>query len=212
MNFEPVSSSKIHSIVAPTVESFLKGEGFESYSNLKWVKCHNEPIRLIFELFPWKGGMVAPRISISLDFVPHVSGSSVKWHRTNKSAQPDLIYDIYDRMLELPYHQGPTIIKDQAPQVIPSAIEKAREFWATCSTEDQLLSAFEKLRHYYDKDLPEGRSKFRMFTPHELALSFVLARSGKSEEALRLFEQNEGRYKPTVKNKLRGLLMEAVNA
>uniref|UniRef100_UPI003A91A360 hypothetical protein n=1 Tax=Gallaecimonas pentaromativorans TaxID=584787 RepID=UPI003A91A360 len=210
MNFEPVDISEIHRIVAPTVESFLKDDGFESYSNLKWVRCHSAPIRFIFELLPWKGGMVAPRVSISLDFVPHVSGSSVKWHRTDKSAQSDLIYDVYDRMLEFPCHQGPFVIRENAPQVIPPAIEKAREFWAACSTEGQLLSAFDKIRNYYDKDLPEGRSKFRMFTPHELALAFVLARVGKVEEALRLFEQIEGRYKPIVKNKLRGLLMEAV--
>ncbi len=154
MNFEQVSNSEIHSIVAPIVESCLQNQGFESHSNLKWVRCHNEPIRLIFELFLWKGGMVAPRISISLDFVPHVSGSSVKWHRTNKSAQPDLIYDIYDRTLEFSYHQGAATIKDQAPQVIPHAIVKAKEFWATCSAENQLLAAFDKLKHYYDKGHP----------------------------------------------------------
>ncbi len=212
MNFEPVSSFEIHRIISPIVESFLQDDGFESVSNLKWVRCHNEPIRQIFQLFPWKGGIVAPRVSISLDFVPHVSGSSVKWHRTNKSAQPDLIYDIYDRSLEFSCHQGPNAIKDLAPQVIPLAIEKAKEFWATCSNEDQLLTAFEKIRHYYDKDLPEGRSKFRMFTSHELALSFVLARCGKTDEALSLFKQNESRYKTAVNTKLKSLLMEAENA
>src|SRR5690606_31828890 len=190
MSFEPVTISEIHSIVFPIVESLLKDEGFESTSDLKWVRCQNAPIRQIFELLPWKGGMVAPRISISLDFVPHVSGSSVKWHRTTKSAQPDLILDTYDRSIEFPYQKGPQTIVEIAPLVIPAAVEKAREFWATCSTENQLLSAIEKLKHYYDKDLPEGRSKFRMFVPHELAMSFVLSRDGQTDEALALFEAN----------------------
>src|SRR5690606_37315027 len=109
---------------------------------------------------------------------------------------------------------GPQTIVEIAPLVIPAAVEKAREFWATCSTENQLLSAIEKLTHYYDKDLPEGRSKFRMFVPHELAMSFVLSRDGQTDEALALFEANAERfqYKPKVKEKIKSLLMEAANA
>jgi len=134
MSFEPVSISEIHSIVSPIVDSLLEKEGFECTSDLKWVRCQNEPIRQIFELFRWKGGMVAPRISISLDFVPHVSGSSVKWHRTTKSAQPDLILDTYDRSIEFPYHKGAPAIAEEAPLVIPAGVEKAKEFWSMCCT------------------------------------------------------------------------------
>ncbi len=213
MSFEPLNISEIHNLVSPIVETLLKNEGFENTSNLKWVRCQNEPVRQIFELLQWKGGMVAPRISISLDFVPHVSGSSVKWHRTTKSAQPDMIFDVYDRSIEFPYHKGEAAIVEKAPLAILAAIEKAKEFWATCAYEHQLLQAFDKLKNYYDKDLPEGRSKFRMFVPHELALSFVLARGGQAIEALNLFELNAERfkYKPKVTERLRALLTESMN-
>jgi hypothetical protein len=214
MNSESVNISEIHKLVSPMVESVLGSEGFESTENLKWVRCQKEPIRQIFQLFRWKGGMVAPRISISLDFVPHVSGSSVKWHRTMKSAQPDLILDPHDSSIEFPYRKGITAILEKAPLVIPAAIEKANGFWATCSSEDQLLQAFEQLKQYYDKGLPEGRSRFRRYVPHELALSFVLARAGQTDKALSLFQTNAERfkYKPKVQLKLENLLMESVNA
>lgn len=43
-----------------------------------------------------KGASYVPIWGISLDFVPHVAGNRLAWHRTDKSARMDLVYDPVD--------------------------------------------------------------------------------------------------------------------
>ncbi len=91
--FEEVTNARIHDIVAPEVERHLASLGFEAAGTLKWVKGRHAPIRHVFGFAKWKGGIVRPRWGASLDFVPHISGQQVRWHRSNKAAHFDLAID-----------------------------------------------------------------------------------------------------------------------
>jgi hypothetical protein len=70
--------------------------GFEQAKDLKWVRSAKGPIREIVELYSLKGASVAPCWGLSLDFVPHVAGGRVRWHRTAKSSMLDLVWDPLD--------------------------------------------------------------------------------------------------------------------
>lgn len=81
---------QIHEIVEPAVSRYLSPMGFESHRQLVWVRSADAPIRQVFKLELLKGAGLDFAWGLSLDFVPHVSGSRVKWHRTPKTAMLDL--------------------------------------------------------------------------------------------------------------------------
>jgi hypothetical protein len=61
----------------------------------KWVRAR-PPIRDLIEVVAMKGASLIPRWGISLDFVPHVQGDAIRWHRSDKSAIADIVYDPVD--------------------------------------------------------------------------------------------------------------------
>ena len=113
--FEIMRIDQIHAIVSPTVESLLQPLGFEVQGPLSWLRSADAPIRQVFRLAQWKGGALAPSWGVSLDFVPHLCGNDFKWHRTAKSARPDLTFDVRDRAFDISYHYGPETIEKCAP-------------------------------------------------------------------------------------------------
>jgi len=212
--YDPVKISDIHKIIEPEVSAILEPRGFQCVSELKWVCDCDQPIRKVFEFMQWKGGQFAPRWGVSLDFVPHISGSTVRWHRTNKSARSDLIIDSFDRSLDVPYRKGLNPIIEASKDVVPNAIEIASVFWEMTDSEEKLLDAFDWAKRYYDDKLPEGRSGFLRYVPHQLALSFVLARSGEIDNAKEEFSMflNAKNLKQKIVGKLEVLFEASCSA
>ena len=126
--FAIVRIDQIHEIVAPAVESLLQPLGFEVQNPLSWLRSVDAPIRQMFCLKQWKGGVLTPAWGLSLDFVPHLSGNEIKWHRTPKSAQFDLTFDMRDRAFDISYSHGPDVIASSAPKILRAAIENAESF------------------------------------------------------------------------------------
>jgi hypothetical protein len=75
-----------HALLHADVECVLAPRGFEPAADLKWVRGQDAPVRQLFGFAKWKGGVMAPRWGVSLDFAPHLSGAQLKWHRSNKTA------------------------------------------------------------------------------------------------------------------------------
>lgn len=92
---EPVSASTVNEIVSSVTDPLLTSAGFHSLRTRRWVRSL-APVRHIFEIVPMKGASYVPTWGISLDFVPHISGGKLAWHRTEKSARMDLVYDPVD--------------------------------------------------------------------------------------------------------------------
>jgi len=183
-------AAQIDAIVAPVVASHLESHGFVAITPRKWVRSANAPVRHIFELSPLKGAVLSPRWGFSLDFVPHLSGRTVRWHRTGKAAMFDLCYDPVDAPAEFPgscaisYLHGPHHAAAQAADVVARATRSARRFWSQVQAEGDLLAVFAAL-----KVRPTVRFGFYSYVQHPLAYAFTLARAGQLEAAASEFEE-----------------------
>lgn len=205
IDFEIVSIEEIHRRVSLPIEERLIPLGFELQKPLHWVRSVDAPIRQMFVLQQYKGGVVAPLWGLSLDFVPHVSGSEVKWHRTQKSARLDAVMDPRDRSLDFHYMYGPEHIAQKAPAVIPRALEEAEAFWSSAKSIAELPSVFDAIKQH----MSGGGLGFYNFVQHPLAFAFVLAKVGRHEEA----ESELARYlqrgmKPATISRIRQLIAE----
>jgi hypothetical protein len=203
-----VTISEIHELLAPRVSNALGSLGFENRGPLAWVRSTDAPIRQMFELKQWKGGKLAPSWGLSLDFVPHVSGSSVKWHRTPKSAMLDFRVDGRRRESDMSFIWGPSRLLDDAPAALEAALPRAKEWWALVASVNDLPSAFERLKEYYAQG---GGLGFYNFTQHPIAFAFSLAKTGRTDEARDEFEKHLNPSWPSeVEERLRQLLSSTV--
>jgi|SRR5688572_15148702 len=206
-HFEVLTRAQIHELVGPVVGAQLVPDGFEEVDTLKWVRSVDAPIRQVFLFSQWKGGAIAPTWGVSLDFVPHISGTKLKWHRTAKSARTDLCVDARDRALDMPYHAGAHSIRSRAPEVVASAVIRAREFWDRSRRISDLPAAFDWLRSY----LSTGGLGFDNYVQHPLALAFVLSANGRLVEANRELDRLIQRDEPgdELAARLRSLIESA---
>ncbi|WP_175500761.1 MULTISPECIES: hypothetical protein [unclassified Duganella] len=176
---------------------------------LHWVRSEDAPIRQIFSIHQWKGGQVAPAWGVSLDFVPDFSGAGVKWHRTHKSAIFDLCVDAHDSDLDMPYTKGAGPMIERVEHVISHAILRAESFWSMASSLENLPAAIDWLKAYLS---PGGLGLYR-YTQAPLAIAFVLAKVGRSNEARLAFAQflvRERLMVDTKREKLLALLDNAI--
>ncbi len=197
MPFEIVSIAKIHEVVAEAVRAAL-GPEFEEIGKLRWVRSADAPIRQMFRYQPWKGGHIGPLWGLSLDFVPHITRSEVKWHRTPKSARMDLVVNTNDRTLDMPYHAGPAALAAQVSTVVPAAVSRARVFWDRWRSVPELPAAYDWVRAHY----PGG---YALGAPHRMSRAFVLAKVGRIQEARVQLEEHfvKGRELEYVEARIR---------
>ena len=201
--FQAVTIAEIHALLEPQISAVLKPLGFEVRARLAWIRSVDAPIRQMFEILQWKGGVVAPSWGLSLDFVPHVSGSSVKWHRTSKSATLDFMVDTRTKESDMAYHWGPSRLLRDAPAALEVAFPLAKEWWASITSVDELPSAFERLKEYY----AQGGGGFYNRTQHPIAYAFSLAKVGRVAEANNELDKClSRRWPPAVEERLRELL------
>lgn len=206
--FEIVTKATCHAILQPVVAASLASDGFEEVGSLQWVRSADAPIRQVFCFMQWKGGVLSPSWGLSLDFVPHIAGGRVKWHRTPKSAMLDLVVDSRDRALDIPYHHGPEPIRERAPQVVEGAVAVAKLLWDKHRTINSLLEGFMWAKQYYKTDVG-----FYMRVQHPLALAFVYAKSGELEKANRELDEHGPGLDDDENEKLRlALIAAAKNA
>ncbi|NWB69565.1 hypothetical protein HX839_24990 [Pseudomonas sp. I8001] len=203
--FEIARIDQIHEIVSPTVESLLQPLGFEVQGPLSWLRSVDAPIRQLFRLEQWKGGALAPSWALSLDFVPHLSGNEIKWHRTSKSARPDLTFDVRDRAFDISCSYGPDAIATSAPNILRAAIPKAESFWDEARSIADLPGAFERVKQH----LSTGGLGFYNYIQHPLAYAFVLAMNGKPDTAEEEFQRYSQRLSEAARKKLRKLFIDA---
>ena len=65
----------------------LPALGLTGISARTWMECSKRPARRLFELQLLKGASLKACWGWSLDFVLHISGGRVRWHRSGKSAR-----------------------------------------------------------------------------------------------------------------------------
>src|ERR1019366_1821763 len=90
------TGAALDAILADTLSPLLAQEGFVTPSHpRKWVRAR-PPLRDLFEVVAMKGAAFVPRWAVSIDLVPHLQGDEIRWHRTDKGALADIVYDPVD--------------------------------------------------------------------------------------------------------------------
>ncbi len=204
--FDALTNARIHAVVAPYVESVLGPMGFVAADDLKWVRDRFAPIRHVFSLSKYKGGSLYPAWGVSLDFVPHVSGDQIRWHRSNAAARLDLSLDARNMManaLRMSYTEGEASVRRDHMRVIGAAIHEAEAFWGRCETEADLTETVQWLK----VELSGRALSFYNFTQHRLAAAFILAKAGREIEAGAELDNHP--YRPNVGEKLESLVRAA---
>ncbi len=180
-----------NAILAEVAGPLLAANNFRPATRRRWVRSY-APIRHVFELGAMKGGALMPRWGLSFDFVPHVKGRALAWHRTEKSASLDLVYDPVDFDAEWQRHwaidslHGPDDFRRDAQRILPLAVEKACA-WLEGVT--SLTSALERAEWLRTADRPGRRFVFVNHVQQPLAYAFLLARGGSPDAALDVLDR-----------------------
>jgi hypothetical protein len=128
----------------------------------------------MFKLMLLKGAGMRIRWGFSLDFVPHISGGRVQWHRTDKEAMLDAIVDPKDEVVPpLTFIHGAARLHEDLNHLVPTAVKKANETWRRGETGRGLLDLVLEIRERQTNVWP-----FNTYTQLPLACAFLYA--GKS--------------------------------
>ncbi len=83
---ELLSAAERDAVIAPLLRERLEPLGFGEIAPRRWIDGSKPPARRLFELELLKGAGLKACWGFSLDFVPHLSGGRVRWHRSDKTA------------------------------------------------------------------------------------------------------------------------------
>src|SRR5262245_51929970 len=86
-----LSASARDAIITHHLQKHLPGMGLREMSARRWVDGSAPPVRRLFQLELLKGAGLTAWWGFSLDFVPHVSGGKLRWHRSDRTAMLDVI-------------------------------------------------------------------------------------------------------------------------
>jgi hypothetical protein len=184
--YELLSAAERDAIVAPHLQEHLQPLGLTQVGARTWIDGSRPPVRRMFDLMLLKGASMRARWGFSLDFVPHISGGRIRWHRTNETAILDVIVDPTEKTLPpLSYIHGAVRLHDDLRLLLPAAVKKAKETWRRGEMESGLLELVREIREHNTNCFP-----FDMYTQLPLAYAFLSAKFGDLSSA----EQELNRY------------------
>ena len=185
---ELLSASERDEIIAPMLRNSLEPLGLSEIATRRWVDGSKPPARRLFELQLLKGASLKapppPCWGFSLDFVPHVSGSSIRWHRSDKTAMLDVIVD----PVALPqpcFLFGPERFRHELSSLLPNAVAAAKQDWDRGSTYNGMLDVIREIREHNTNCFG-----YRNYTQLPLTFAFLTAKTGN----LRLAERELDEY------------------
>jgi hypothetical protein len=165
---ELLTAAERDAIVALHLNEHLLPLGLTPVGSRAWVDRSGTQAKRMFELALLKGAGMRARWGFSLDFVPHISGGRVRWHRSENTAMLDVIIDPSKNVLLEPTSiLGAARLHDDLDRLLPAAVEKAKETWRRGVTERGLLELVREIRERQTNYLP-----FDVYT--QLPLTYVL--------------------------------------
>lgn len=205
--YELISAAEIDKILALVFDRPLKSLDFEKVNRRRWVRSTKPDIREIFSILPMKGAWYSPAWGFSLDYVPHISGQKIRWHRTNKSALFDFRYDPLDyespeefgfKSWRIDSFYGKSTAIKQAKRVSKISINAAKILWNSVQSLSDMTMVFEEqLRLTQERKV--NRFGFYNYVQHPMAYAFTLAKIGETDSALELLEKGTREGLPTYK-------------
>lgn len=180
---ELLSATERDAIVTPLLRERLEPLGLSEIAPRRWIDGSKPPVRRVFELQLLKGACLKACWGFSLDFVPHLSGRSLRWHRSDRAARLDVIVD----PVALPqpsYLFGSERLRAELRALLSEAVAAAQRDWARGSTYRGMLDLIGEIR-------AKGTNcfGFHNYTQFPLAFAFVAAKVGEVKLAERELEE-----------------------
>lgn len=177
MNYELLSATDRDAICGECTREYLSPLGLAEVTPRTWVDGSRPPVRRMFELQLLKGAGVKACWGFSLDFVPHISGGRVRWHRSDKSARLDVIIDPPDLRQPSFLHGAPQFSADLR-RLLPEASARAQATWTKGATSQGMLDIICEIRQRNTNCFA-----FYNYTQLPLAYAFLSARVGDARSA-----------------------------
>ena len=202
MHLEFVPAPDIDSQLSARLGQALIREGFEMLSPRAYVRSRASEFRDLVRVLPLKGAAYSTAWGFSLGFVPHLSGDSLRWHRTARAARFDLRYDPIDYLhpdspefrtwlISGLYGLGRT--EQDIDRVTAKTMKEIGPFFGQVRTCNDLVLSFER-----QESKRAVRFDFCSYPEHPLAYAFTLASVGRLEEALVQFDRFVKRREPPI--------------
>jgi hypothetical protein len=206
---ELMSAAKRDAVIAPMLRDRLEPLGLREGAPRRWIDGSQRPVRRVFELQLLKGAAMKACWGFSLDFVPHASGGTTRWHRSDKTAMLDVIVD----PVTLPqpsYLFGAERLRADLAALLPRAVSAAQRDWERGATYDGMLAIIREIREQQTNCFG-----FYNYTQLPLAFAFLLVKTGgKLDLAERELDQHlaGGWMKEAAAVRLKQLLRESARS
>lgn len=221
--YHDYSQDEIEELIHKPFHKILSSQGFQRSSKKLWVRRDLAPICHIFSLEPlgktaWQ---YAPAYGISLDFVPHISSGSLKWHRTVKSARYDLNFRTASRWLNIHAHAPENQLVADVNFALPRTLKMAQQCWENATTLDQVKGTFARYGSYERRKLPQKWEESERFLGLDFQLNsparaFLAAKLGNVQQANEIYDDwvekqnrlNDNPFDPGLDETLRSLMAQ----
>jgi hypothetical protein len=174
------------------LEDLMPSQGFERSRPGRWVRSTKQPVREVFEFQAMKGMVRSARWGFSLDFVPVLQGTRLKWKRTLKSLAFDLCIDPIDRAGSL--LAWFTVSQSDPERVVRRVVRQT--VGEAASDFDQVDSVADVIRVFDDRNaMSFVRFSLENYVQTHIAWGLALISVGKpaeGEEHLRRFRERFG--------------------
>jgi hypothetical protein len=196
---ELLSATERDAIVARHLREHLSPLGLAEIRPRTWIDGSRRPARRMFDLIILKGAKMRARWGFSLDFVPHISGGRLRWHRSGTTAMFDVIIEPSESVLPWPtFIHGAAHLHDDLNRLLPAAATRAEETWRQGQTIRGLLDLVREIRERKTNCFP-----FDNYLQLPLTCAFLLAKLGDLACAEQELDQYGARFRlrdDTLKN------------
>ncbi|KAB7615773.1 hypothetical protein F9L33_03150 [Amylibacter sp. SFDW26] len=183
-----IPDDELEELVYEPFDEALSNIDYERVSKKLWVRRELTPICHLFSL---EGhgkfyDKIAPSFGFSLDFVPHISGNDVKWHRTLKSARYDMQVKTYSKCFHINKYDCKDLIKKDVSFILPRGLKMASRFCSRSNTLMSLPELFEWHKLHW-----KLRSNFPYEVVHHFdspVKAFLFKKLGKDLEAKEILD------------------------
>jgi len=202
-----LTESDFNTLAHREFDGLLAGQNFRRVRDRTWLRSERAPIREMIELRAYKGAAYRPSWGFCLEFAPHISGQSVRWHRTDKSCLCDLIIDPCEPKR---LARDEVSLFSTASDAIAALRVLVENTWDLSSATFRQVQTAEDLASLYEEMKCKKTNvwPWTMYTQFQISHAFVLAHLGRRADAVNQLDDYIERYSldDSISRKLRTLL------
>jgi len=180
-------------IVASELRGYLPSLGLHEVAPRRWIDGSRPPVRRLFELRLLKGAAITPWWGFSLDFVPHISGGALRWHRSDRTAMLDVIINPAG-IVQPSFLYGARRLTDDLRELLAEIVPAIERTWLRGSTDASMLEIIHDLKEHGGNCY-----HYENYTQLPLAHAFLTAKIGDVGSARRLLQNYMSKRRDSLK-------------